>query len=148
MQLTEHFTLAEATHSDAASRYGIDNTPPDRHLSNILHTAQRMEQVRKVLGGKIILVSSWYRSPELNRAIGGSMSSAHTKGLAVDFTCPDFGSVLDVCVAIRDSDIVFDQLIYEYGRWIHFGLCACPQPRRQVLTKLANRPYALGLPGA
>ena len=148
MQLSPHFTLAEATRSDAAIRLGVENTPTEMHLRNIQYTAQMMEKVRAVLGGNPIKVSSWYRNPQVNRAVGGVANSQHAIGHAVDFTCPAFGSIIDVCKALRASDIPFDQLIWEYGRWVHIGFCNCPKPRRQVLTIREGSGYVNGLPGA
>lgn len=148
MQLSAHFTLAEATRSSAADAKGISNTPTELHLKNIQYTASMMERVRAVLGSNPIAVSSWYRNPEVNRIVGGVSNSQHALGLAVDFTCPKFGNVLDVCMALRASDIPFDQLIWEYGRWVHIGFCNCPKPRRQVLTIREGSGYVNGLPGA
>lgn len=148
MQLSPHFTLQEALRSDAAIQRGLDNSPTPAHQKNIEYTAQMMERVRAVLGNKAIRVSSWYRNPEVNRIVGGVANSQHALGLAVDFTCPSFGDVLAVCVALRASDIPFDQLIWEYGRWVHIGFCNCPKPRRQVLTKREGKPYVNGLPNA
>lgn len=148
MQLSPHFTLEEALRSDKAEELGVANTPTEAHLKNIQYTAQMMERVRAVLGGNPIRVSSWYRNPQVNRAVGGVANSQHALGLAVDFTCAKFGDVLAVCVALRESDIPFDQLIWEYGTWVHIGFCNCPRPRRQVLTKRDGQPYVNGLPGA
>lgn len=147
MQLSPHFTLAEATHSATAQAKGISNAPTPEHLKNIQRTALMMEKVRTLLGGKAIKVSSWYRNTAVNKAVGGVPSSQHLTGLAVDFTCPSYGSVLAVCKALKDSDIPFDQLIWEYGRWVHIGFCNCPKPRRQVLTIREGSGYVNGLPG-
>jgi len=148
MQLTPHFTLEEALRSDAAIENGIANTPTAEHQKNIEYTAKMMERVRAVLGNNAIKVSSWYRNPQVNRIVGGVANSQHALGLAVDFTCPKFGGILEVCIALRASDIPFDQLIWEYGRWVHIGFCNCPKPRRQVLTKREGKPYVNGLPNA
>lgn len=146
MQLTAHFSLAEALRSDKARELRIDNSPTvPQHRLNIQWTAEMMERVRRVLGNRPIVVSSWYRNPVVNRAVGGVSNSAHALGLAVDFTCNGL-SVLDTCRAIADSNINFDQLIYEYHRWVHIGFSRTP-PRRQVLTKLAGEGYRVGLPG-
>lgn len=148
MQLSPHFSYAEALRSDKARELGIANEPSTpQHRANLIYTAQQMEKVRTILGNRPIVVSSWYRNREVNRAVGGVSNSSHAVGLAVDFTCTGL-SVLDVCRALRDSDLVFDQLIYEYHRWTHIAWCNCPKPRREVLTKLEGRPYAYGLPGA
>jgi hypothetical protein len=102
-----------------------------------------MEAVRKLLGDRPISVSSGYRSPALNRAVAGSRRSAHLTGHAVDFNCYGFGDPLEVCRAIAESDLAFDQLIEE-GTWIHVSFH--PRLRRQVLTRRADGGYALGLP--
>jgi hypothetical protein len=126
--LAPHFSLEELT----ATRQPFDNTPPDWVLRNLKRTAQQMEAVRTLLGGKAILVSSGYRSPKVNKAVRGSKTSAHLAGFAVDFICPRFGKPLDVCRAIAASTILFDQLIEE-GTWIHISFD--PRLRQQVLTK-------------
>lgn len=151
MQLTKHFTYREATHSATAAAKGIDNTPTPAHRANILTTAQHMEAVRALLGAPIV-VSSWYRSAALNRVLAGSSTtSAHLDGLAVDFTCPKYGSTTAVCQAIAASAIPFDQLIWEQNssgtRWVHIGF-AKPgaKPRRQLLTKRPGQPYIAGIP--
>ena len=131
MNLTEHFTYEEATLSQEAIRSGKDNTPPDFVYLNIVGTAHQMEKVRALLGHPIV-VTSWYRSPEVNKAIGGATKSHHMKGLAVDFICPGFGKPLDICKKISESDINYDQLIHEFGVWVHIGFD--PSPRHQDLT--------------
>ncbi len=131
MKLSDHFTLAELTFSQTAVRRGIDNTPDENTVANLARLALTMEQVREVLGGRAIVVSSGYRGPALNAAIGGSATSAHMRGLACDFVCPAFGSPLAVAQEIAQSVVEFDQLIYE-GTWVHLGLS--DTPRRQLLT--------------
>lgn len=136
MQLTKHFTLEEFTESATATRLGIDNDPSPEILSNLFLLASTMEEVRALLD-KPITISSGYRSPKLNKAIGGSKTSAHMQGLACDFVCRAFGSPLVVATEIAESTIQFDQLIYE-GTWVHLGLS--DNPRREILTaKFYNR---------
>jgi len=133
-QLTDHFTLAELTQSQTAARRGIDNEPTQAIVVNLTRTAQVLEQVRTLLGGKSILVSSGYRSPALNAAVGGARDSAHLQGLAADFTCPGYGTPLDVARKIAASNIAFDQVIQE-GTWVHIGLApAGRRARGEVLT--------------
>jgi hypothetical protein len=119
-KLSQYFTLEELTQSQYATRKGISNMPSGQEMTNLVSTATKMDEVRKLLG-KPIYVSSGYRSPAVNLAIGGSATSSHTAGLAVDFTCPEFGTVEEVFVAIAKSALRYDQLIQEGGRWIHLG---------------------------
>lgn len=132
MRFSEHFTLEELTHSNEAVRRGIDNTPPEHVIENLGRLVSALEQTRRVLGSVPIHISSGYRSPELNKLIGGSRHSAHMKGLAADFIAPRYGEPREICIAIAASVIQFDQLIYE-GNWVHLGLAEIPN-RRQVLT--------------
>lgn len=130
-KLSAHFTLEEMTVSQEAARRGLDNTPEGQALANLRKTANAMELVRAYLTHPI-LVSSGYRSPEVNRAVGGSKTSAHVQGYAVDFTSPGFGTPLQICRSIERSPLQFDQLIHEFGRWVHISFD--PKNRRQVLT--------------
>ncbi|SFK41256.1 D-Ala-D-Ala carboxypeptidase family metallohydrolase [Caulobacter sp. UNC279MFTsu5.1] len=131
-QLSEHFSLAELTVSENARRLGLSNTPPPDILKRLTTTAEHMERVRALLLGQAIHVSSAYRSPAVNRAAGGAKASAHMSGWAVDFTCPDFGPPLLVARRIALSGLAFDQLIHEFGRWVHISFD--PDNRGQVLT--------------
>lgn len=144
-QLSLHFSAEELTASESADRLGINNTPPISIVSTLIDTAQQMERVRDVLGQLPIHVNSGYRSVELNRAIGGVPTSAHCRGYAVDFVCPQYGTPLAVATSIASSGIRFDQLILEYG-WVHISFD--PQMRGQILTKKsAAAPYENGLHG-
>ncbi|MBX9706862.1 MAG: DUF882 domain-containing protein [Caulobacteraceae bacterium] len=147
-RLSDHFTLAELTHSNTALRRGLDNTPPPEVLDQLILTADRMEGVRQLLGDRPIKVSSGYRSPAVNRAVGGSRTSAHRTGHAVDFTCPDFGTPAEVAAHLAKHLTDFDQLIEEFGGWVHIGFG--PGKRRQVLTarKVGGRTkYTPGIKG-
>jgi hypothetical protein len=121
MNLTNNFTLEELTVSQEAIRKGLDNTPGKGILSNLINTAENMELVRNVLNGHPIIVTSGYRSPEVNAAVGGSKTSQHTKGQAVDFTCPKYGTPREIVRAIKNAGIKYDQLILEFDRWVHIS---------------------------
>jgi len=135
MKISEHFTLEELSFSEAAARLGLDNTPIPIVITNLGRVAAVMERIRTLLGDRPIVVHSGYRSVEVNRAVGGVVTSAHCRGLACDFVCSAFGTPAEVALAILKSDIEYDQLILEYG-WVHVGLAQegllC---RREALTK-------------
>jgi hypothetical protein len=133
-RLSPHFTVAELSVSNTGARAGLRNTPVGDALTNLSRLANTLEQVRALLYGAPILVSSGYRSPAINALIGGSPSSAHMRGLAADFIAPKFGRPKAIAETIRGSSIQFDQLIFE-GTWVHLGLAEkAAVPRRQVLT--------------
>lgn len=134
MNLTDHFTLDELTASQTASRRGIDNRPTIQIMGNLTRVAEALERVRALVG-KPITVSSGYRCPAVNTLVGSDAKSAHIVGLAADFTCIGMAPG-DLARLIRDSDIEFDQLIYE-GTWVHLGL-STGAPRREVLTAHFN----------
>lgn len=141
MNLTPHFTLAELTQSQEAARRGLSNQPNERTQENLLKTANAMEVVRTLLGGKAITISSGYRSLTVNRALGSKDTSAHVQGFACDFICPGFGTPLAICKVIAASGIRFDQLIEE-GAWVHLSID--PRMRQQLLT-MRNGKYSAGL---
>ena len=139
-QLTQHFSLEELTFSQTAARKGINNTPPPDVLARLKRTAQGMEVVRIALGGSAINISSGYRCPALNAAVGGAKNSQHLTGEACDFTSPAYGSVESVFNLIRASTIPFDQVILEYGRWVHISFSDKPRKQALVIDEKGTRP--------
>jgi hypothetical protein len=139
-QLTPHFAVEELSCTQLRE---FDNTPPPEVVGTLRMTAARMERVRRLLGDRVISVSSGYRCRALNRAVGGARTSAHLTGEAVDFNCYGFGDPLAVCRALTASDLAFDQMIEE-GTWVHISFD--PRMRRQVLTRRDGGGYGLGLP--
>ena len=140
MNLSPHFTMAEFVVSDTAARRGIDNDPPAELLHALKRTAQGLEAVRVRLGGAPIIVTSGYRSPALNAAVGGQPSSQHTRGEAADFIAPRFGSPTEVAAALRDSGVDYDQLILEFGRWVHISFSQAPRHQALVIDARGTRP--------
>jgi putative chitinase len=128
MRLTPHFLLEEFTLSSTALALGIENTPTPEHLGNLKRLAASMEEVR-ALFGKVIEITSGYRNPDVNAAVGGVANSAHALGLAADFHVHGLTD-LDAAKRVRDSALEFDQLIYEKNRCVH--LSVDPRMRRQV----------------
>lgn len=131
MNLSEHFTLEEATFSETAVRLGINNQPSDAQLENMKIAADGMEKIRTLLG-KPIRVNSWLRLPDVNVAVGGSKVSSHMDGWAIDFTCAGFGDPYTVAKALKESNIQVDQCIHEFGHWVHVSFA--PEMRNQFLT--------------
>ena len=133
-RFSPNFTLAELTVSQAADRAGLRNVPVGTSLDNLARLSNFLEQVRVLLFNAPILVSSAYRSPAVNGLVGGALKSAHMHGLAADFIAPKYGRPRDICEAIRDSVLPFDQLIFE-GTWVHVSIPAKGQlARREVMT--------------
>jgi hypothetical protein len=129
MQLSEHFTLDEATYSETAIRMGINNQPDERQLANMTTAAQKMEEVRNVTGA--LRVNSWLRLPDVNVAVGGSKVSSHMDGWAID--CSSIAHTpYELCQLVLKAGIKFDQMIHEYGRWMHISFA--PEMRQQELT--------------
>ena len=133
-QLTKNFTLEEFTDSQTAARKGISNAPSPSAMKNLERLAETTEKVRAILGDRPVIISSGYRSPKVNAAVGGSKSSAHMSGLAVDFTCPSFGAPLAICKELQShmTELKVDQLIHEFATWCHLAIGG--KERHQVLT--------------
>jgi zinc D-Ala-D-Ala carboxypeptidase len=132
MQLTPNFHLDEFTLSQTASRLGIKNTPSGEIVLRLKTLAEQLEQVRAILNNSSILISSGYRSPQLNQAVKGSKTSQHMQGEAVDFTAPRFGTPREIVERVLDKGLEFDQIILEFDRWVHFSYKASGN-RRQAL---------------
>jgi hypothetical protein len=146
--LSENFTLEEATISQTASRFGIDNSNPEhKTIETAKRTALKMEKVRATLGAPV-RVNSWIRCIALNRALRSKDDSQHVKGEAVDFIAPKFGTPLEICKKlIQEQKLVgFDQLILEHS-WVHISWNSLPGAlqRGQVLSLLQDGGYARGL---
>ena len=144
MQLSEHFSLAELTASEIAARKGLENYPTGVELDNLVRLAEKLEEVRKVLG-KPIMINSAFRSIEVNAAVGGVKSSQHCLGCAADIRVPNM-TPDEVVKAIIASKIQYDQLIREFDSWTHISIPNTPSatPRNQtlIIDKIGTRPYA------
>jgi len=144
--LSPNFSLDELVFSQTAARLGIDNTPDAQVLKNLKHLASQLELVRSALGDVPILISSGYRSDAVNIAVGGAAGSQHRSGLAVDFTAPRFGTVLQTAKAVAACGVPFDQVIYEFGKWVHLGVAAPDtQAKGQTLSIMVAGQYVGGL---
>ena len=136
MKLSEHLDLSEVIRSDSAKRNGISNMPTEEHIANFMLLAEKIFEPIREHFGVPIRISSGYRSKELNAKIGGSASSQHCKGQAVDIDMD--GTLLtnkQVFDYIKDN-LPFDQLIWEFGNednpdWVHVSYV--PNGRKQIL---------------
>jgi hypothetical protein len=129
LQMSSHFTLAEFTASTTAARKQIDNSLPEDLMGNAMETLNMMETIRQYLSNTIghdvpIKISSGYRSPQLNAAIGGSIGSDHQQARAVDWTAPSFGTPSEIAKALAPyvNELGIGQLINEFpgvNGWVH-----------------------------
>jgi zinc D-Ala-D-Ala carboxypeptidase len=121
MQLTKHFSLSELASSPTAQKHGINNTPNDAIIDNLIIVCEGLEVIRKEAGLPIVITSG-YRSPELNKLVGGSKNSQHCEGQAADFSIPGL-SIEDTFQLIKrlvkEGKVNVDQCIQEFDRWVH-----------------------------
>jgi len=129
--MTPHFTLEELT---ATSHREFDNTPNADETANLQRLAEFLEQVKKALGGKPVMINSAFRSKAVNDSVGSKDTSQHRIGCAADIRVP--GMTPDAVVRLLiDSKLPYDQLIREFDAWTHVSVVSTPGllPRRQVL---------------
>lgn len=133
MQLSPHFSLAEMTVSQAAARRGIDNAPGPAVIVALRDLCTHVLEPVRVHFARPVIVSSGYRAPAVNKAIGGAASSQHCLGEAADFTVPGVRNIELAQWIMRN--LRYDQLIYEFGAagWIHCSWRA-GRLRQQELT--------------
>lgn len=123
MKLSKYFTLEELTYSAKGQALKLPNIPDEATRRTMILTATNMDKIREHLGHPII-VSSCFRSPAVNLAVGGSATSYHLKAQAVDFTCPGFGTPYDVARAVleltkKDPSFLVHEVIHEFTQWVH-----------------------------
>lgn len=136
MQLTKNFKLAEFERSDTARNLGIDNRIPDNLKCNVQRLADTVQRIRDHVGRPLIITSG-FRGQEVNRAVGGVANSAHAKALAADFHVPGIPIEELFATIAAIPGLEFDQLIEEFGQWIHIGLREKDQ-RNQLLRARKN----------
>jgi putative chitinase len=141
MNLSLHFTLEELTFTDHRE---FDNTPNEQELANLKRLSLFLEEVKKLLGGKAIMVNSAFRSAEVNRAVGSTDKSQHRLGCACDFRVPNM-TPDEVVQAITNSDLQYDQCIREFDKWIHVSIPnienAKPRKMALIIDKQGTRTY-------
>ena len=138
MKISDHITYAEAIHSQTAKRKGIDNTPNPNQIEAMKLLAEKVfEPLRKWVGGPI-KVNSFFRSPELNTKIGGSKTSQHCKGQAIDIDdVYGYKTNSEMYHWIKEN-LDFDQMIWEFGtdtqpNWVHVSYVSEENNRNRCL---------------
>lgn len=130
--MAKYFTFSELCASSTATAQGINNTPPPRTQARINRLMENLLDPVREMWGKPLTVNSGYRSPLLNKAVGGTSSSQHLRGEAADITTGTPDGNRKLFDMLRKSNIEFDQLIDENKyRWLHISLSE--HNRREVL---------------
>jgi len=136
--ISNHISSKEGVYSRTATRLNIDNTPTDEHERNMVLVAEEIfEPLRTYVGGPI-KINSFYRSPELNKAIGGSSKSQHCKGQAIDID-DTFGKMSNAeMYEFIKENLDFDQMIWEFGNdknpdWVHVSYVSPEKNRNRCL---------------
>lgn len=144
-KLSEHFTYEELTRSDAAARLGVENTPNDVEIENLKRLAELLEEVKKAVGGKPVMINSGFRSKPVNDAVGSKDTSQHRLGCAADLRVPGMKprEVVEACIAAK---VPFDQIILEFDSWTHISVPNAPgmQARGQklIIDKQGTRAFS------
>ena len=142
MNLSEHFTLEELTHTDHRE---FDNTPNTDEIANLTRLAAFLEEVKTVLGGKPVMINSAFRCKQVNDAVGSKDTSQHRIGCAADLRIPGM-TPDEVVKAVIASGIGYDQVIREFDRWTHISVPSHPddKPRKQalIIDKAGTRAFA------
>jgi zinc D-Ala-D-Ala carboxypeptidase len=138
IKLTPHFTLAELTASSTAQRLRLDNQPGPDALRHLQGTAEMLERIRSTLSAPIVITSA-YRGPQVNRAVGGVSSSDHMTGQAADIVSPSFGSpyLIAKTLAPLVQTLGIGQLILEGikgKQWVHVSTRIPDKPSNRVIT--------------
>jgi hypothetical protein len=153
MKLSEHLDLSEVIRSESAKRKGISNMPTPEHIDNFKLLAEKVFQPIREHFRCPIHISSGYRSKELNQAVGGSLTSQHCQGEAIDIDMdgtPNGVTNRMVFDYIKDN-LEFDQLIYEFGDkqnpdWVHVSYESTGKQRKQILRAVRTNGKTSYLP--
>jgi len=152
VHLTKHFTLEELTKSEVGLRFGLDNTPNDEQLSNLVALCECVLQPVRDHFGKAVKVNSGFRDLEVNAKVGGSKTSDHCKGMAADIEIPGVDNK-ELAQFILDSGMEFRQLILEFytpgipdSGWVHVSYDPADN-KKQVLTATKQKGKTVYLPG-
>ena len=139
--LSPHFTFAELTITDHRE---FDNTPDEKSFENLKRLASFLEEVKTLLNGRAVMITSGYRSAPVNAAVGSKEKSQHRVGCAADFRIP--GVTPDEIVRrIVASDLKYDQVIREFDRWTHLSIPTIewtePRLNALIIDRTGTRPF-------
>lgn len=146
MQLSKNFSLAELIASRTATARGLSNQPTEEHIEALKALVENVLQPLRDAVGKPIRITSGYRSHDLNNAVGGSKTSQHSRGQAADLVIQGMHPY-DICRLLVKENIDFDQLIQEFGEWVHVSFNNKGRQRRQVLTAVKQNGRTVYLTG-
>ena len=140
-RISEHISYQEATKSNTAIRNGIRNKPNAEQLGNMQRTARYIFEPLRGFFGVPIRINSFFRSTKLNTAVGGSKTSSHTKGQAIDIDDVLGGVTNAMMFHYIKEHMDWDQLIWEFGNnknpdWVHVSYVSQFQNRKQVLRAI------------
>jgi hypothetical protein len=139
MQLSKNLALAEVTRSETAKRKGISNMPTPEHIENFKKLAENVFQPIREHFGVPIHISSGYRSKSLNTAVGGSLSSQHCSGEAIDIDMDGTSITNKQIFDFIKDNVNFDQMIAEFPvdgnpAWVHVSYESTGKQRKQILV--------------
>tara|TARA_R100000654_G_scaffold6_2_gene69 strand:+ start:441 stop:902 length:462 start_codon:yes stop_codon:yes gene_type:complete len=143
-KISKHISYKEATRSITAKRLGIDNTPDVEQIYNMQVLAENIFEPLRESIGKPICINSMFRSEKLNKAIGGSKTSQHCKGQAMDIDDKyGYATNADMFNFIKDN-LDFDQMIWEFGDdenpdWVHVSYISKEENRNKILKAYKNK---------
>ncbi len=131
-QISTNFKFKEVIQSETAQRYGIDNTPSPLAVLNLFELVKKVLQPIRTHIGSYIILTSGFRSLSLNTKVGGDNSSQHMKGEAADFIVPGHNLEEIWLWIVLQSNLKFDQVILEFGDWIHISYIRDGEPRGKI----------------
>jgi len=138
MQISKHLSLAEVIRSESAKRHGVSNMPTPQHIENLKKLAEKVFEPIREHFKRPIHVSSGYRSQSLNAIVGGSLSSQHCQGEALDLDMDGTEITNKQVFDFIKNQLDFDQLIWEFGTkqnpdWVHVSYESKGKQRKQIL---------------
>ncbi len=138
-KISNHISIAESTRSNTAARLGISNIPDGDTIDNMRKVAKEVFEPLREWVGEPIKINSFYRSPDLNAAIGGSKKSQHCKGQAIDIDDTYCSATNAEMFTYIKNNLDFDQLIWEFGNalnpdWVHVSYVSSEKNRNRILT--------------